>query len=296
MCGIIGYIGPQNAAAILLEGLKRLEYRGYDSVGIAVLGDKIQIMKDKGTIDVVSKSMDFLSLTGNTAIGHSRWATHGAPCKENAHPHEDCHGSVVLVHNGVIENYKTLKAELAEKGHKFTSETDSEIIAHLIEENLKKFKPLDAVQKSLARLHGSYALTILIAQDKERIYIARKGSPLILGVGKGEMFCASDIPAMLKHTKTFVPLEDGDFGFIARHGYELFNVDNSKQVQRKQITVDWNLEMAEKGGYTHFMHKEINDQRHFIYDALASDVTDAKKLISKYKNIDVIACGTSYHA
>ena len=296
MCGIIGYIGSQKAAEILLEGLKRLEYRGYDSVGMAVLDEKIEIRKDKGTIDEVAENLDFISLKGNTAIGHSRWATHGAPCKVNAHPHEDSEGNVVLVHNGVIENYKELKEELKSAGHEFKSETDSEIIAHLIEENLKKSKPLDAVKKAVSRLKGSYGLAILIAKDKDKVYVARKGSPLILGVGQGEMFCASDIPAMLKHTKTFVPLEDGDVGFIAKHGYEIFDVSSGEKIERKQITVDWNLKMAEKGGYPHFMLKEINDQRHFIHETIATDVSDARKLIADYKNIDVIACGTSYHA
>ena len=296
MCGIIGYIGNQKAAEILLEGLKRLEYRGYDSVGMAVLDEKIEVRKDKGTIDEVAENLDFISLKGNIAIGHSRWATHGAPCKVNAHPHEDSGGNVVLVHNGVIENYKELKEELKNAGHEFKSETDSEVIAHLIEENLKKNKTLDAVRKAISRLKGSYALAILIAKDKDKVYVARKGSPLILGIGQGEMFCASDIPAMLKHTKTFVPLEDGDYGFIAKHGYEIFDISSGEKVERKQITVDWNLEMAEKGGYPHFMLKEINDQRHFIHETMATDVSEARKLIDKYKNVDVIACGTSYHA
>jgi len=296
MCGIIGYIGSQKAAEILLEGLRRLEYRGYDSVGMAVLDEKIEVRKDKGTIDEVAENLDFISLKGNTAIGHSRWATHGAPCKVNAHPHEDSEGNVVLVHNGVIENYKELKEELKNAGHEFKSETDSEIIAHLIEESLKKDKPIYAVRKAISRLKGSYALAILIAKDRDKVYVARKGSPLILGVGQGEMFCASDIPAMLKHTKTFVPLEDGDFGFIAKHGYEIFDVSSGEKIARKQITVDWNLEMAEKGGYPHFMLKEINDQRHFINETLATEVSDARKLIAGYNNVDIIACGTSYHA
>ncbi|MEM3075942.1 MAG: glutamine--fructose-6-phosphate transaminase (isomerizing), partial [Candidatus Bilamarchaeaceae archaeon] len=196
----------------------------------------------------------------------------------------------------VIENYRELKEELVELGHTFKSETDSEVIAHLIEEKLKKNKPFDAVRKAIATIRGSYALAIIIAQDRDRLYIARNGSPLILGIGSGEMFCASDIPALLKHTKTFVPLEDGDFGFITRHGYELFDVLSGNKVQRKQIKVDWNLAMAEKGGYPHFMLKEINDQKHFIYETLATDISQARKLIERYKNIDIIACGTSYHA
>jgi len=296
MCGIIGYIGPKKAAEIIVEGLKKLEYRGYDSVGIAVLDEKIRIKKDKGRVDDVSKNLDFISLNGSVGIGHSRWATHGVPCKENAHPHEDCRGSVVLVHNGVIENYKQIKDRLIKSGHVFKSDTDTEIIAHLIEENLKSNQPFEAFEKALKELEGSYALVVLINSDKQKLFVARKGSPLILGIGKGEMFCASDIPAMLKHTKMFVPLEDYDYGFIARTGYELFNLKTGGKVNRKAITVDWDVEMAEKGGYQHFMLKEINDQKHFVYDAMASDVDEAKKLIDKYENIDIVACGTSYHA
>lgn len=296
MCGIIGYIGSRRASEVMLEGLKKLEYRGYDSAGIAVLRDVIEIKKDEGTIDVISNKLNFTSLDGNVAIGHTRWATHGAPCSLNAHPHADCTSSVVLVHNGVIENYRELKAKLAEKGHKFVSETDSEIIAHLIEENLKTKSALDAFRSALLELRGSFALVVLIRTEKEKIFIARKNSPLIIGVGNGEMFCASDIPAMLAYTKTFVPLEDGDYGYITRHGYELYDIKTNKKVVRKPITVDWDIKMAEKGGYPHFMLKEINDQKHFVYDALAADVSLARELLSKYESIDIIACGTSYHA
>ncbi len=296
MCGIIGYIGPQKAAQVVFEGLKRLEYRGYDSVGMAVFGERIEIRKDRGTVEEVSRHLDFTSLSGNIGIGHSRWATHGVPCKENAHPHEDCSGEVVIVHNGVIENYRQLKETLIKAGHKFKSDTDTEIIAHLIEENLKTGEPLEAFKKSISGLEGSYAVAAIITRARDRLFIARKGSPLILGIGSGEMFCASDIPAMLKHTKTFVPLEDYDYGFIARHGYEILNIKTGSRANRKPITVDWDVTMAEKGGYPHFMLKEINDQKHFVYDSLASDIENAKKIINECQNIDIIACGTSYHA
>jgi glucosamine--fructose-6-phosphate aminotransferase (isomerizing) len=296
MCGIIGYIGPQRASEIIVEGLKKLEYRGYDSVGIAALGERIEIKKDKGKVEEVSKNLDFVSLNGGVAIGHSRWATHGVPCKENAHPHEDCGGEVVIVHNGVIENYRQLKEKLAKAGHRFKSDTDTEVIAHLIEGYLKTNEPLEAFKKSISELEGSYAIAAIISQAKDRLFIARKGSPLIIGIGKGEMFCASDIPAMLRHTKTFVPMEDYDYGFIARHGYELFNIKTGSKANRKPITVDWNIEMAEKGGYPHFMLKEINDQKHFVHDSLASDVENAKKIVDEYGDIDIVACGTSYHA
>ncbi len=296
LCGIIGYIGNQKASEILVKGLKHLEYRGYDSVGVAIANEQgIDIRKDKGMIDDVSINLGFVSMNGHIGLGHNRWATHGAPCKENAHPHFDCTKKIVLVHNGVIENYLRLKEELAAKGHRFVSDTDSEVIAHLMEEQSKTDKPFYAFIKSLKKLKGSYALAVMFADDKEHIYIARKGSPLIIGVGKGEMFCASDIPAMLNYTKTFIPLEDGDVATISKNGYKISDIEG-KAVERKSITVDWDLEMAEKGGYPHFMLKEINDQRHFINETIATDVSAAKELVDKCDKIDIVACGTSYHA
>jgi len=296
MCGIIGYIGNQNASEILVKGLKHLEYRGYDSVGVAIAGENdIELKKDKGMIDEVSVDLGFTSMKGHIGMGHTRWATHGAPCRENAHPHFDPDKKIVLVHNGVIENYLELKEELLAKGHKFASDTDSEVIAHLMEEQLKTDKPFYAFIKSLRKLRGSYALVVMFADDKDHLYIARKGSPLIIGIGKGEMFCASDIPAMLNYTKTFVPLEDGDIATLSKNGYKISDLDGNP-VERKSIEVDWNMEMAEKGGYPHFMLKEINDQRHFINETLATDVSDAKKLVEEYNRIHIIACGTSYHA
>jgi len=295
MCGIIGYVGARKASEVLTEGLKRLEYRGYDSVGIAVANDKgMEIRKDKGMFEEVSTSLQFTDVEGHIGLGHSRWATHGAPCKDNAHPHHDCTGKIVLIHNGVVENYYDLKKELSEKGHKFTSDTDSEIIAHLIEEYTKTMPSKKAFFKAVKQLQGSYAIAALIGDNNE-LYIARKNSPLIIGVGKGEMFCASDIPAMLKYTKTFIPLEEGDLAVLSENGYKIYN-SNQEETERKSITVDWNLEMAEKGGYPHFMLKEINDQKHFLFESLSADVSGSLELLKKYENIDVVACGTSYHA
>ncbi|MEM4166484.1 MAG: glutamine--fructose-6-phosphate transaminase (isomerizing) [Candidatus Bilamarchaeaceae archaeon] len=296
MCGIIGYIGSKKASEVILNGLKKLEYRGYDSAGIAVLDKSIEIKKDEGTVDVISKKFNFASLNGNVAIGHSRWATHGAPCTINAHPHSDCNKKVVLVHNGVIENYRELKDRVVKSGHNIVSDTDSEIIAHLIEEKMKNKNPFEAFREVLSELKGSYALAVLISSEREKIFVARKNSPLILGVGQGEMFCASDIPAMLAYTKTFVPLEDEDYGFISKHGYEIYNLKTGEKANRKVITVDWDIMVAEKGGYPHFMLKEINDQKHFVYDALAADTSSAKEYIDKHTIIDIVACGTSYHA
>ncbi|MGV8176990.1 MAG: glutamine--fructose-6-phosphate transaminase (isomerizing) [Candidatus Bilamarchaeaceae archaeon] len=299
MCGIIGYIGARPVGEILDEGLRRLEYRGYDSVGVAVLDDSgIKVHKDKGMIGVVSPALQFTALSGKAGIGHTRWATHGAPCKENAHPHFDCDKNVVLAHNGVIENYLELKKELLAKGHKFVSETDSEVIAHLIEELIKAGKkPETAFTSAVSKLRGSYAIVALI-NGSEQIYVARRNSPLILGVGEGgpvEMFCASDIPAMLRYTKKFVPLEDGDIAFISRNGFRIVG-PNGKEVQRPIIEVDWDCKLAEKGGYPHFMLKEIHDQRHYLNESLSADASAAKALIAKSQVVDIIACGTSYHA
>ncbi|MBI5228314.1 glutamine--fructose-6-phosphate transaminase (isomerizing) [Candidatus Micrarchaeota archaeon] len=300
MCGIIGYIGFRSASSVITEGLKHLEYRGYDSVGVAVVHQKkLNVRKDKGMVQDVSTKLDFTSMDGHMGIGHTRWATHGGVCKENAHPHTDCKKNVVLAHNGVIENFSALKADLASKGHIFDSETDTEIIAHLIEENMKNSKTSsfkEAFFTSLKSLEGSYALAAFAVDDsEERLFFARKNSPLVIGVGKDELLAASDIPAMLKYTKTFVPLEDGDVAILTKSGYKVYSLDG-KEVSRKQMTVDWTAEMAQKGGYPYFMEKEINDQKHFINESLASDVTAAKSLIDQYENIHIIACGTSYHA
>ncbi len=299
MCGIIGYVGSRKAAEVLTEGLKRLVYRGYDSVGIAVLNnEKLEVRKDKGMVEDVSSALRFNGIGGNIGLGHTRWATHGAVCKENSHPHVDCTRNIVIAHNGVIENYAALKNELLAGKHTFASDTDSEVIAHLIEEYSRTQPLLRSFMSMVRRLEGSYAIVALSAADKEnRLFLARRNSPLILGIGKGEMFCASDIPAMLKYTKTFVPLEEGDVAVLSRSGYKIYSLDGA-EVQRKQITVDWDVEMAQKGGYPHFMLKEINDQKHFITETLATDVTAAKALLDSgsYGRIDIVAAGTSYHA
>ncbi|MCI0503462.1 glutamine--fructose-6-phosphate transaminase (isomerizing) [Candidatus Micrarchaeota archaeon] len=298
MCGIIGYAGSGRASQAITDGLKRLEYRGYDSVGIAVLSpkSKLEVRKDKGMVEEVSSALRFTSIGGNIGLGHTRWATHGTVCRANAHPHADCTGSIVLAHNGVIENYAKLRDSLAAKGHKFASDTDSEVVAHLMEENAKTQPLIRAFMRTIGQLEGSYAIVAMSAADKEeRLFIARRNSPLIIGAGKGEMLCASDIPAMLKYTRTFVPLQEGDMAILARNGYKIYSADGA-EAERKQITVDWDMEMAKKGGYPHFMQKEISDQKHFINESLSSDTADAMKLICASGRIDIIAAGTSYHA
>lgn len=297
MCGIIGYVGSRKASEVITDGLKRLEYRGYDSVGLAIRDPHgVGIRKDKGHIEDVSSLLQFTTMEGNSGIGHTRWATHGSVCKENSHPHTDCSGKIVLVHNGVVENYMKLRKSLAEKGHRFMSQTDSEVIAHLIEEHSKTDSIPHAFRKAIDEIEGSFAIAMMGAEDpEERIHLARKNSPLILGIGKGEMFCASDIPAMLRYTKTFVAMEDGDCATISRNGYKVLDRLGHECV-RKQITVDWDPEMAQKGGYPHFMLKEINDQAHFINESLSSDVSAVNDLLESYQRIDIVACGTSYHA
>jgi len=296
MCGIIGYVGNRKASEVITEGLKRLEYRGYDSVGIAIAqGSSIEVRKDKGMVGAVSSALEFVSVSGFSGLGHTRWATHGSPCRDNAHPFTDCSGKIVLAHNGVLENYMDLKDQLLKEGHKFSSETDSETIVHLIEEERKKLPAIKAFLSAVRKLKGSYAIMCLVADGEEQVFVARKNSPLVLGVGKGEMFAASDIPAMLTYTKTFVPLEEGDVAILSRNGYKVFDGSGS-EVSRKPLTVDWGIEMAEKGGYPHFMLKEINDQKHFIHESMVADVTKAKALISSHEYIDIIACGTSFHA
>jgi len=297
MCGIIGYVGNRKASEVITEGLKRLEYRGYDSVGIAIAeAGKIEVKKDKGAVEAVSNALQFTSTTGNVGLGHSRWATHGAPCKDNAHPFVDCTKKIVLAHNGVIENYLELREQLKKAGgHTFSSETDSETIVHLVEEESKRLPAVKAFQSAIRKLKGSYAVVCMIADGEEKLYVARRNSPLVLGVGKGEMFAASDIPAMLPYTKMFVPLEEGDVAILSKNGYKAYGPDGS-EAKRTPITVDWSIEMAEKGGYPHFMLKEINDQKHFIHESIAADVNNAKTLLARYENIDIIACGTSYFA
>jgi len=295
MCGIIGYVGSEKASHVITEGLKRLEYRGYDSVGIAIQSSgSVEIRKDAGMVDPVSSSLDFVSMSGHIGLGHTRWATHGSVCKANSHPHSDCNNQIILAHNGVIENFAELKEKLLKEGHRLSSETDTELIAHIIEDHLKSKPMSEAFITALHELHGSYAI-VAMKIGEEKLYIARKNSPMIIGIGRKEMLCASDIPAMLNHTKTFVPLEEGDVAVLTGGGYKIYSLEG-REILRPTITVDWSSDVAQKGGYPHFMLKEIYDQKHFINESLASDVKEAKKLIANYEKIHIIAAGTSYHA
>ncbi|MEM3031140.1 MAG: glutamine--fructose-6-phosphate transaminase (isomerizing) [Candidatus Micrarchaeia archaeon] len=295
MCGIVGYIGGERAAPLILKSLKNLDYRGYDSAGIATLDGKgIHARKDKGKIEEIERKMDFTALPGSIGIGHTRWATHGIPSRRNAHPHFDCRGSVCLVHNGVIENYAELRESLKQKGHRFSSDTDSEVVAHLVEEKLKAARNAgEAVKQAVAELKGAWALAVLV-KGEERIFLARSQSPLVIGVGNGEMWCASDVPALLAHTKKFVFLEDGEFAVLSRCGYEAER--EGRRTARKPVEVAWTTEMAQRGGYPHFMLKEIEEQPQSVAQTLALDVGEAAEFARKFKRIHVVAAGTSYHA
>jgi len=291
MCGIIGYVGSKQAAPLIKECLLQLEYRGYDSAGIAVSdGKKMYVEKNKGRV----KDLEIAHLQGNYGIGHTRWATHGIPNKVNAHPHSDCENDFSLVHNGVIENYLELKERLFEEGHKIISDTDTELIAHLIEDHFEKGeKLLSALESTIKELKGSYAIA-LISKNEKRIYFARKYSPLIIGIGEKENFLASDIPALLHHTKKFLLLNDEEYGMIDENSIKIFK--DGKEVAREPMSVKWDIESAKKGGYEHFTIKEIYEQPKAIKDTLADVQKEKIHFFDKYDNIHVVGCGTAFYA
>lgn len=293
MCGIVGYIGRREAAPIIVEGLKKLEYRGYDSFGVATLLGTIDMEKHKGRIS--EKADATLRLKGKTGIGHTRWATHGVPNDINAHPHTDCSGTIALVHNGIIENYAELKRELLSRGHTFKSETDTEVVVHLVEEAYANQKDLlKAVQEVLPLLKGSYAL-LIIAAGEDRLVAARYASPLVIGIGDGENFAASDMTPVLEHTERAMFLEDGDVASITRTSVEIFNRGNP--VVRPLELIDWSIEDVKKGGYPHFMLKEIYEQPLVFYNTIQSvDINALPDAVKNPGSVTVIACGSSFHA
>ena len=295
MCGIVGYIGNKKASLVVLEALKNVEYRGYDSAGIAVLNSDIQIIKDVGKLAEIEKKHNFSSLEGNIGIGHTRWATHGGVNSMNAHPHTDESGEICLVHNGIIENFQTLREKLQKAGCKLRSETDTELMAHLISLELKKTGNFrTAFLAALQKIEGSFSFVVM-HKGEQKLYGARKSSPLIIGVGKNEMFFASDMPAVLSHTRDFVFLQENEAAEITNSGYEIYSLSGAK-ISRSPTHVDWTPQMAQKEGYAHFMIKEISEQQNSIRNSIATDISGAKKLLASAKNISLIACGTSYHA
>jgi len=308
MCGIVGYIGNKSVVPFLIDGLRRLEYRGYDSAGIAVTNNgKLQIFRSVGKLNALEESIAGKKISGTAGIGHTRWATHGKPSEDNAHPHIDCKGEIVVIHNGIIENYTELKDRLTKKGHSFYSETDTEVIVHLIEEYYTGTLE-DAVRKALQELDGAYALGVISSREPDKIIGARNASPLILGVGEDECFIASDVPAILSYTRDVIYLDDFDVVIADRSGYEVRNLDTWEISEKKISTVAWDPVMAEKGGYKHFMLKEIYEQPRGIGDTLRGrlleedgdvyleDIKLTKEDIKGIKKIFIVACGTSWHS
>jgi glucosamine--fructose-6-phosphate aminotransferase (isomerizing) len=307
MCGIVGYIGGRNVADVLLEGLRRLEYRGYDSAGIAtVWDDKLHLRRSVGKIKALDEALNKAPLQGSIGLGHTRWATHGKPSEENAHPHRDCTGRLVVVHNGIIENYRAIRQELSSEGHTMASETDTEVIAHLVEKYFEGDLE-EAVRNALREIEGVYALVLMHADCPDRLIVARNGPPLIIGLGNGETFVASDIPAILHHTRRFVYLYDGDVGSIFADRF-LISDQGGKLINREDVTIPWDPFLAEKGGYKHFMQKEIHEQPQALADTLKGRFFEEKGQIT-LDDLDleeaflrdisrcvILGCGTSWHS
>jgi len=307
MCGIVGYIGKKNAVEVIYNGLEKLEYRGYDSAGIAVIdNDKIERRRSVGKLINLQENIKTNKISGNIGIGHTRWATHGKPSEENAHPHTDCSGKIVVVHNGIIENYVSLKKQLQKEGHKFASETDTEVVAHLIEKYYKG-DLLSAVKSALKNIEGAYALCAISCEDNSRIIVARKDAPLVIGIGKDENFIASDVSALLQYTKDVIFLENGDIAEIKEISTTIFD-ETDTQIKRKSQKILWNAIQAEKCGYKHFMLKEIHEQTQTTQDTFRGRISDeenkiilqsvklTKEEILNISRICIVACGTSYHA
>jgi len=314
MCGIVGYVGQKSVVPVIIEGLRKLEYRGYDSAGIAVAGngDGLQVRRAEGKLRNLEEVIRTKPLEGSYGIGHTRWATHGRPTEENAHPHRDCTGRVVVVHNGIVENYLSLKKKLIEEGHKFSTETDTEVIAHLIENALKSSNGTrpsleDAVRKTVKQLTGVFALVVISADEPNKIVAARNGPPAVVGLGQNEYFVASDIPAILHHTRDLFFLADGDLAVITPSGVQVTNFDGSL-LERKAQRVTWDPIQAEKGGFKHFMLKEIYEQPRAVRDTTLGRISqDSGKVFleemeisedefRKANKVNIAACGTSWHA
>src|SRR3982751_4121774 len=309
MCGIVGYIGNREAVPVVVDGLRRLEYRGYDSAGVAVFSDakSLEVRRAPGKLCNLEDVIRAQPLSGFYGIGHTRWATHGRPTEENAHPHRDCKGRIVVVHNGIIENYLELKRELTAGGHKFVTETDTEIVAHLVEQESHGDGLAAAVRRALGKLRGLFALVLISADEPDTIVTVRNGPPVVVGLGKGEFFVASDIPAILSHTRDVVFLDDREIAVVTRGGVE-FTDFFARPVSKATQRVLWDPIMAEKAGYKHFMLKEIFEQptaaRETILGRVSQDsgkvfleemkISDAQ--LAAVEHVTILACGTSWHA
>ncbi len=305
MCGIVGYIGKQQAAPVLLDGLAKLEYRGYDSAGIAVIEDgKIDVQKAKGRLAVLAEKInDGKAMPGTIGIGHTRWATHGEPSDVNAHPHLSMSGRFAVVHNGIIENFLALKKKLVSKGFEFVSETDTEVIAHLFEYYYKG-DILDTMIKVIEKLEGSYALGVLCSDYPDQFIAVRRSSPMIVGLGKDEHFIASDVTAILSHTRDIYYLEDDEVVVLTRDDVKVYNTDK-EEVSKEVFTVNWDISAAEKGGYEHFMMKEMEEQPKALRETISPRIKDGKVVlddisltaddIKHINKIFIVACGSAYH-
>ena len=309
MCGIVGFTGAHQAAPILLDGLSKLEYRGYDSSGIAVrdgLKDT-EVLKAKGRLKILKeKTNEGKSVKGTCGIGHTRWATHGEPSEDNAHPHVSDDGNVVAVHNGIIENYQELKEKLVRNGYTFYSETDTEVAVKLVDYYYKKYEgnPVDAINHAIIRIRGSYALVMMFKEYPEEIYVARKDSPMILGVADGESYIASDVPAILKYTRNVYYIGNLEMARVRKGEITFYNLDGD-EIEKEQKIIEWDAEAAEKGGYEHFMMKEIHEQPKVVADTLNSVLKDGEidlsgvglsaEEIKNISEIQIVACGSAYH-
>ncbi|MCI0673845.1 MAG: glutamine--fructose-6-phosphate transaminase (isomerizing), partial [Myxococcaceae bacterium] len=309
MCGIVGYVGPRDAVPVILEGLRRLEYRGYDSAGLAVVqGGRLERRRAAGKLSNLEQSLRAEPLEGAFGVGHTRWATHGRPSEENAHPHQDCQGRVVVVHNGIIENYLALKQRLVSAGHRLVTQTDTEVVAHLVESHLDGPGSLEgAVRKAMQEIEGIYALVLLDRDEPQRLVGARQGPPLVVGLGQGEHFLASDIPALLPYTREFLFLDDGEVVSVSPDGVRLTDAAGVP-VQRSPQRITWDPVQAEKGGYRHFMLKEIHEQPRAVRDTLLGrigledgevhleELGAAADELRRARRVLLLACGTSWHA
>ena len=309
MCGIVGFTGNKQAAPILLDGLSKLEYRGYDSAGIAVRdGDRdVDIIKAKGRLKILAeKTNDGKAVIGSCGIGHTRWATHGEPSENNAHPHRSDDGNVVAVHNGIIENYQELKEKLVRKGYAFYSDTDTEVAVKLVDYYYKKYEgtPVDAINHAMVRIRGSYALAVMFNEYPEEIYVARKDSPMILGIEDGESYIASDVPAILKYTRNVYYIGNMEMARVRKGEITFYNLDGD-EIEKELKTIDWNAEAAEKAGYEHFMMKEIHEQPKAVQDTInsvikngaidLSSVEITEDEIKNFEQIYIVACGSAWH-
>ncbi|HVR42629.1 MAG TPA: glutamine--fructose-6-phosphate transaminase (isomerizing) [Thermoanaerobaculia bacterium] len=308
MCGIVGYVGERDVVPVLVEGLRKLEYRGYDSAGIAVVSDhSVRVLRAEGKLSNLEKKLESEPLSGRFGLGHTRWATHGKPNENNAHPHRDCSGKIVVIHNGIIENFLSIKQKLQSAGHEFKTETDTEVVAHLIEKHLEAGGFVDAVKAMLKELEGHYALVMLSADEPGTIVAARNGPPLVVGVGEGENIVASDVTALLGYTRDILYLDDGEYALVDAKSVRLFDAKD-RPVEREPKRITWDAVAAEKEGYKHYMLKEIHEQPRAVRETFTgrmfeesgevffNDLELTSEQWSRFRRIHIVACGTSWHA